>query len=132
MPDIATVQVSMPIAWLSQLQQLAQQRDRATSDLLQEAIAQYLGVPLPQREERLHQLEAEMVAIKRQLAGLNRQLSQGQQPTTVRAEILEVSGDRPAAPENWVDNGPNDEPDHYETDDEPDEILYDFLPPEER
>ncbi|MEM8637489.1 MAG: hypothetical protein AAGG51_01535 [Cyanobacteria bacterium P01_G01_bin.54] len=128
MPDLATVQVSVPIAWLSQLQQLAQQRDRATPDLLQEAIAQYLGVPLPQREERLHQLEAEMRQLKGQLAGLNRQLSQLQRPSPIMpdASVAIASGNgqgeiiaQPPEPENWID-------------DEPDEVLYDFLPLEER
>lgn len=132
MQNSATVQLQLPIAWLTKIQHLAEQRERSSEEVLQGAIAQYLGVPLPDQESRITQLEADIRALNRQIRQLSTTLSQIQLSaidTTVASspidaadmDTVETVRSQPSG--NWIDD---------DTDDEPDEVLYDFLPPEER
>ncbi|NEO88512.1 MAG: hypothetical protein F6J87_30425 [Spirulina sp. SIO3F2] len=125
MPDFATVQVAVPFAWLAKVEKLAQERDRSNQEILQAAIAQYLGVPLPNQDSRLGQLEAQVHALKTQLSQLNRTINHFQnQPQPASTPPLETPT-QPVPSGNWIDDDDDDV-------DEPDEVLLDFLPPEER
>lgn len=125
MPDFATIQVAVPFAWLSKVEKLAKVRDRSNQEILQAAIAQYLGVPLPDQDSRLGQLEAQVHALKTQLSQLNRTISQFQnQPQPASTPPLKEQT-QPVPSGNWIDEEDDDV-------DEPDEVLLDFLPPEER
>lgn len=125
MPDFATVQVAMPFAWLTKVDKLAQERDRSSQEILQAAIAQYLGVPLPNQDSRLGQLEADVQDLKTQLRQLNRTLSQQQQQSRSQSSAPKPKVlAEPTPSGNWIDDD--------EDVDEPDEVLLDFLPPEER
>lgn len=111
------VNLNLPLAWQEKLITLARSRDRDPDDLLLEAIAQYLGVPVPQQEQRLQKVETELVNLKQELQNLQRLFTQT--PMTARSATTDEHRTRVEVPpdDNWVD-------------DEPDEILTDFLSPE--
>jgi hypothetical protein len=106
----------IPQEWQAKIELLAKERKIEPNKIIYEALGQYLGENANTDDSRLNALEVEVTMLKRQLAELtilvkNRQsISSGMLP--------EVQ--------------PNAEDDDDFIEDEPDEILYDFLPPEER
>lgn len=106
----------IPQEWLAKIELLAKERKTEPNKIIYEALGRYLGENANTDDSRLNILEVELTMLKRQVAELtilvkNRQLS----PLGMSPEVQ-----------------PNVEDDDDFIEDEPDEILYDFLPPEER
>ncbi|MFB2893736.1 hypothetical protein ACE1CI_12560 [Aerosakkonemataceae cyanobacterium BLCC-F50] len=116
MGEKVRVGCKVPQEWLAKIELLAKERKTEPSKIIYEALAQYLGENANTDDSRLNALEVEVTMLKRQLAELTI-LVKNRQPSSL-AILPEVQ--------------PNADDDDDFVEDEPDEILYDFLPPEER
>ncbi|MFB2835950.1 hypothetical protein [Floridanema evergladense] len=116
MEEKVKVSCKIPQEWEAKIELLAKERKTQPSKIIYEALAQYLGENANTDDSRLNALEVEVTMLKRQIAELTI-LVRNRQPNSL-TKLPEV----PA----------NVEDDHDFIEDEPDEILYDFLPPEER
>jgi predicted transcriptional regulator len=126
-----TLSTKVPRSWGNKLEELAEQTGRSPTDLLREALAQYLGVEdqksadidrlgaieaelaaLNQKVAELEPYKTQMVAILTRLVVVERAVANNQHPgnitQTFSVEMQAIADD--------------------DIDDEPDEILIDFLP----
>jgi hypothetical protein len=106
--EIARLETTLPRPWLDRLQTLARDQGKSLEEVTREAIATYLG---------LSPLEMEIAALKLQIgeiAGLSTQIA----ALHLRLSRLEGRTLPPTPP------APMEE---EEYDDEPDEVLNDFL-----
>ncbi|MFB2936383.1 hypothetical protein ACE1B6_14125 [Aerosakkonemataceae cyanobacterium BLCC-F154] len=110
------VSCKIPQEWEAKIELLAKERKTQTSKIIYEALAQYLGENANTDDSRLNALEVEVTMLKRQLAELTILIKNQQPNSLVKLPKVQTNVD--------------DDDDFIE--DEPDEILYDFLPPEER
>ncbi|NEO26742.1 MAG: hypothetical protein F6K03_07555 [Kamptonema sp. SIO4C4] len=111
-------QITVPSQWRSKLEQLAKTRNTTVDRIGYEAIAQYLGETVESSETRLASLETQMSSLQKTLSQLN---------LTVASLQNQLITSSPASSPQ-----PPPDADTELLEDEPDEILYDFLPPEER
>jgi hypothetical protein len=108
--EIARLEIPLPRVWLDRLQSLAREQGKSIEEITREAIATYLGVSSLEME--IIDLKREMKAVSSlsmQISDLNRRLCQ------LEAGSLPI---RPIAVDSEDDG---------EYEDEPDEILNDFL-----
>jgi predicted transcriptional regulator len=126
----------VPQTWAKKLEVLAEQTGRSLTELVREAVAQYLGVEEQKYSEvKLEQVEAELVLLKQKVAELEPYKAQVA-TILMRLAVIEqaIAQDREpinisqtfSAATSWSANMQalvNDD-----IDDEPDEILIDFLP----
>ncbi|MDB9312825.1 hypothetical protein PN462_06905 [Spirulina sp. CS-785/01] len=94
-------------------------RNTTVDRLGYEAIAQYLGETVESSETRLASLETQMATLQKTLSQLNLTVA------SLQKQLI-----TPTPPQPSPQGKP--QPDAELLEDEPDEILYDFLPPEER
>lgn len=127
MTEKVTVNCQIPQNWKSKIERLAAERKKEVSQIIYEALAQYLGEDVEASNTRLLTLQAEVIVLQKQLAELNTTVKKMQQQLLVTTSPLSIS--HPYA-QNFKQFSPPEDEDLIE--DEPDEILYDFLPPEER
>jgi hypothetical protein len=106
----------IPQEWQAKIELLAKERKTVPNKIIYEALGQYLGENANTDDSRLNILEVEVTMLKRQLAELT-VLVKNRQPSSL-GKLVQVQSN-------------TDEDDDF-IEDEPDEILYDFLPPEER
>lgn len=106
----------IPQEWQEKIALLAKERKTEPNKIIYEALGQYLGENANTDDSRLNILEVELTMLKRQVAELAI-LLKNRQPSSLGMS-MKVQ--------------PNVEEDDDFVEDEPDEILYDFLPPEER
>jgi uncharacterized coiled-coil protein SlyX len=136
----ATISSTIPADWLQEIDQLCAAQNRSRSDWLYLLIAQALDKPDPgsllRLQRRIEQLEAQVAQahqvnhLRQQVQDLARKVDQLQArshslPEEPPVESLESSIEPPAPsapPAAWEDD----------LEDEPDEILYDFLEEAER
>lgn len=122
MQEKSKVSCEIPQKWRGKIERLAAERNIHQSQIIYEALAQYLGENANTNESLLNALEAEITILKRQVAGVTMLVTGLQKRSFGTNPPLEkLAQVQPRA----------DEDDDY-IEDEPDEILYDFLPPEER
>ncbi len=105
MSDLIKVHCEIPLLWKSKLERLAAERKIAPTDLMREAIATYLGEAIGPHTARLNALEAEVVALRGAVQSLTRPIAMAPQPPTPFSLHSALTDDE----------------------DEPDEVLYDFL-----
>lgn len=116
MGEKVKINCKIPQEWQAKIELLAKERKTQPSKIIYEALGRYLGENANTDDSRLNILEVEVTMLKRQVAELvilvkNRQISSLSMVTKAQQ---------------------NAEDDDDFIEDEPDEILYDFLPPEER
>ena len=116
MEEKVKVSCKIPQEWQAKIELLAKERKTQPNKIIYEALGQYLGENANTDDSRINVLEVEVTMLKRQVAELTI-LVRNRQPSSL-AKLPEVQ--------------PNVEDDDDFIEDEPDEILYDFLPPEER
>ncbi|MGC9526471.1 MAG: ribbon-helix-helix domain-containing protein [Limnospira sp.] len=128
-PDERTVNIAIPQEWAHRLQERSRQTGCPISELLREAVGQYLATDIPTSSPSPVELEL----LKREVSELRRQLFVLEK-TVPAFKLLES---RVAMLERRVGWGrvtpgsstaPAVDDDDEEIDDEPDEILTDFLP----
>lgn len=126
----------VPQEWVEQLETIAKQTGQSVNDLVREAIAQYLGVEkfsfsTPPDWERLN---AELTTYKTQLEELNQKIDDlstySQLVTTLQMRLTALEGRviQNNQDEAIVTSSPELDINEDDYDDEPDEILFDFLP----
>ncbi|MBE9227545.1 hypothetical protein IQ264_19125 [Phormidium sp. LEGE 05292] len=116
MGEKVKVSCKIPQEWQAKIELLAKERKTQPSKIFYEALGQYLGENANTDDSRLNVLEVEVTMLKRQLAELTIVVKNRQSSSLGMVEKFQ----------------PNTDEDDDFIEDEPDEILYDFLPPEER
>lgn len=120
MAEQSIVSCQMPQDWQAKIEQLAALRKQEPSQIIYEALAQYLGEDVNRNDSRLNALEAEAIALRASVSQLEITVKE----LHLRSPLVPSWNNSAAAPvEPLVEE---------EFLDEPDEILIDFLPPEER
>lgn len=109
----AQISLSLPIAWIARLHQISEAQGMTVTTLLEETIAQSFNLRETGQGEALARIEQRLLQMEQRLQ---------------RVELLRTFPTPPAPP---IASGPAMAEEEDWTD-EPDEILYDFLPPEER
>ncbi|MGA9379080.1 MAG: hypothetical protein WBV73_09955 [Phormidium sp.] len=126
MEEKVKVSCKIPQEWQAKIELLATERNTQPSKIIYEALGQYLGKNANTDDSRINVLEVEVTMLKRQvaeLAMLKRQI----------AELTMLANSWQSKPlRKSVEVRLNADEDDDLIEDEPDEILYDFLPPEER
>ena len=120
MAEKSIVSCQIPQNWKAKIEHLAAERKKDPSQIIFEALAQYLGENVNTNDTRLNALEAEVTTLRASLSQLERIVKELQ----MRSPLVPTWGNsaaasvEPLADEDFIE--------------EPDEILIDFLPPEER
>lgn len=120
---------TVPRAWVDRFEAIASQTGRSRDELVRAALGQYLGIDRDWAvtdDPELKALRTELEALRSETLRDRRQLH----ALTIRLNTFErlFSADKvaPASKEAIAPLFPDDD---EEIDDEPDEILFDFLPP---
>lgn len=120
MAEQSIVSCQIPQDWKAKIEQVAAQRKKDPSQIIFEALAQYLGEDVNTNDSRLNALETEVTALRASVSQLERTVKELQ----VRSPLVPTWNNsaaesvQPLVDEDFIE--------------EPDEILIDFLPPEER
>lgn len=130
-PEI-TVSCQVPIDWKEKIDRLAAERKKEPQQVIYEALALYLGEDARTTDKRFLVLETELTILQKEQMQLSTTVKNLQQKLQAAASMIGVPDSvlpilpctAKASPVQTIDD------DDYE--DEPDEILYDFLPPELR
>ncbi|HAX74399.1 MAG TPA: hypothetical protein DCY88_00815 [Cyanobacteria bacterium UBA11372] len=120
MTEKSIVSCQIPQDWKAKIEHLAKERKKEPSQIIFEALAQYLGEDVNKNDSRLNALEAEVTTLRAsisQLEGIVKEL-QMRSPLVPTWSNSAATSVEPLADEDFIE--------------EPDEILIDFLPPEER
>jgi Ribbon-helix-helix protein, copG family len=127
------LKTAVPQEWIKQLETLAKETECSVSELLRDAIAQYLNISEQPSSQTLDQLRTELNSFKLSLSQLTKKVnnisSNSHLLTTLsmRLEALEGIVAKNAFPANNAST-PSQLVDDDDDGDEPDEILSDFLP----
>ncbi len=131
MTEKATFTCQIPLAWKEKIEQIAATRNKRNEEIVQEAIAQYLGEDILNNENRLVALQAEVNTQQKELNQLSTTVKNLQQRLQAAATMISIPDPvSVVSPPKIAPVQLDDDDDLIE--DEPDEILYDFLPPELR
>jgi hypothetical protein len=128
------LEVQFPQEWVEQFEMLALQTGRTVSELVREAIAQYLGISEQPSSQRLEQLSAEFKTFQAELAELTQKVNAlsgySHLVTTLSVRLTTLEGMVAQSPPNQsIPSSSFQLIDEDEDDyDEPDEILTDFFP----
>lgn len=107
--------INFPQSWQKKIEEIAARRNRTSEEVVHEALAQYLGERTSTLHHRLQAVETDIQQLRATIQDLQQRL---QQAATVMT--FPISSPTPSTT--------SDEDEELE--DEPDEVLYDFLPPE--
>ncbi|MBD2181531.1 hypothetical protein [Aerosakkonema funiforme] len=133
MTEEVMVSCQIPQDWKRQIEQIAAQRKKQSAQIIYEAIAQYLGEDIQTVDNRLLALEKEMPTLQKEVTQLNTTVKNLQEKLQAAASIITISYPPSVnLPQNVQKSQPTDYNDDDFPDDEPDEILYGFLEPEDR
>ena len=127
MENNTVVSCEIPNHWQVKLDDLGNARGKSTSQIVYEAIALYLGEDVSTLDNRLIAMEEEVSRLNTSLEQLGSTVQNLQQKLVTAASIIGVTGTNSLGTNKVVESAPN--PDEEVWDDEPDEILYDFLEP---
>jgi outer membrane murein-binding lipoprotein Lpp len=133
--DEARLEANVPQAWIEQFETLAKQNGRSVCELVREALARYLGISGQQPATSLDRLSSELKTFKAELAELTQKVNALSEKsyliTTMSARLTTL--ERAIALDNSMQTTASTTPsqsmdaDDNDYDDEPDEILTDFL-----
>ncbi|MDB9515756.1 hypothetical protein PN466_02135 [Roseofilum reptotaenium CS-1145] len=113
------MQVNISSSWQEKIGKIASDRQKTSQEVVQEAIALYLGEVAANSGDRLVALEREVTLLKQTVNRLHTLV------TVMRQQQLSApSTQQTPISETVLMPEPDDD-----MDDEPDEILYDFLEP---
>lgn len=120
MAEKSIVSCQIPQDWKAKIEHLAAQRKKESSQIIFEALAQYLGEDVNTNDTRLNALETEVTTLRASISQLEGTIEKLQ----LRSPVVSTFSNSAAASVESLADG--------DFIDEPDEILIDFLPPEER
>jgi predicted transcriptional regulator len=121
MTEKSIVSCQIPQDWKVKIEHLAAERKKEPSQIIYEALAQYLGEDVNRNDSRLNALEAEVTALRGSISQLELIVKELQQ----RSHLVSTwSNSSAASVQPFTDEEFIEE--------EPDEISIDFLPLEER
>lgn len=136
MIEYSRISCQVPSAWKAKLERLATERHRAPEQIFYEAIAQYLGeTAVTEAAERdpMVMFSAEIAVLRQEVSSLRAMIQSATQPFLAQADQSNSSADISAAPAmRSTPSSSLTDDDWDEDEDEPDEILYDFLEPDRR
>jgi DNA repair ATPase RecN len=127
------LKTAVPQEWIKQLETLAKETGCSVSELLRDAIAQYLTISEQPSSQTLDQLRTELNTFKVSISQLTEKVngisSNSQLLTTLSMRLAALEGivAKNAFPANNAST-PSQLVDDDDDCDEPDEILSDFLP----
>lgn len=113
------IKLNLNPSWQEKIAQIASDRQKTSEEVVQEAIALYLGEVAANSGDRLLALEKEVALLKQTVNQLHTLI------TVMRQQQLKDTSSQKTAISETVFMPEIDE----DMDDEPDEILYDFLEP---
>lgn len=125
-----TVNCKIPSDWKKKIKRLAAERSQSSEEIIYEAIASYLGETTSKTNSRIDTLEKEVSLLHSTIAQLSSSIKKLQQQAIAAASTNNLYSTSATERQRTIAALEFDEDDGVE--DEPDEILYDFLPPEER
>ena len=128
MENKTVVNCEIPNHWQAKLDELGNARSKSTSQIVYEAIAIYLGEDVSTLDNRLIAMEEEVSRLNTSLEQLTSTVQNLQQKLVTAASIIGVV-ETNSLGKNYqvVESSSNSDEEPW--DDEPDEILYDFLEP---
>ncbi|MFB2970095.1 hypothetical protein ACE1CD_14055 [Aerosakkonema sp. BLCC-F183] len=131
MSENVMVNCQIPQDWKRQIEQIAAQRKKQSAQIIYEAIAQYLGEDIQTVDNRLLALEKEMPTLQKEITQLNATVKSLQERLHAATSTIAISD---PASVNLIKKVQQEYiySDENFPDDEPDEILYGFLEPEDR
>lgn len=122
------LETTIPQEWMDRFEDLAKQTGRSLTELIQEALAQYIGADLGARSpSQLEQFRSELAFLRQKVTELE-PYKERVEMLSVRLEAIEGKRSQAENKSTSSQNLPLDEADDDDFDDEPDEILTDFLP----
>lgn len=130
MTEKTTLTCQVPLTWKEKIERIAAARNKQNEEILQEAIAQYLGEDILNNENRLVALQAEVFNQQKELVQLGTTVKNLQQRLQAAATMISIPDPVSLVSPPKIAPVQSDDDDLIE--DEPDEILYAFLPPELR
>lgn len=126
MPENSMVSCPIPLDWQAKIEVLATQRRKSPEEIVYEAIAHYLGENALTSDNRLSALEVEVSSLHGLVAELSSTVKDLQQGLVTAASSISVAETKTVNPTQVLQKVDPDLDEDIE--DEPDEILYDFLP----
>ena len=128
MENKTVVNCEIPNHWQAKLDELGNARGKSTSQIVYEAIAIYLGEDVSTLDDRLIAMEEEVSRLNTSLEQLTSTVQNLQQKLVTAASIIgAVETNSLGNNYQLVESSSNSDEEAW--DDEPDEILYDFLEP---
>lgn len=128
MVDPSQISCDIPLQWKIKIEQIATARKKTSQEIAGEAIALYLGENNEIALTRIQQLEAEVFTLRQNLTQLTTTVHDLQQRLTTAASVMATS----PSPMTKKNTQPLTSFSDEEIEDEPDEILYDFLESKDR
>ena len=130
MSENPQVSCQVPPDWKAKIQHLAVLRGKTPEEIIYEALGQYLGEEQSSHENRFHTLEVEVSSLNTNIASLTSTVKDLQQRLATAASIISIPETNSITAPKMLLNVNS----MYQEDleDEPDEILYEFLDPKDR
>lgn len=128
---------TVPQEWIDRFEKLAKQRGHSVTEVVRDALAKYIGIDANSAKmfSQLEQCQTEIKLLKKKITELELYKTQIKD-LSIRLSCVEqnigkiqtqsINTNSKASSETWLIKDTIDEDDF---DDEPDEILTDFLPP---
>jgi predicted DNA-binding protein len=99
------VGVRVPIEWIQRLEAMVSSTGRNQSELLQEAIALYLGEPTPDTRNEIEKLRSRLDVIERKLQGLSISLGSPTIPEKARENPLQGASEKVPVQSSHLQDG---------------------------
>ena len=130
MSENPKVSCQVPPDWKAKIEGLAVLRGKTPEEIIYEALGQYLGEEQSTNENRFNNLEVEVSSLNTNIASLTSTVKDLQQRLVTAASIISIPETNSITPQQRLSNINS----LYQEDleDEPDEILYEFLDPKDR
>ena len=130
MSENTQVSCQVPFDWKAKIERLAVLRGKTPEEIIYEALGQYLGEEQSTNETRFNTLEVEVSSLNTNIASLTSTVKDLQQRLVTAASIISIPETNSIPVPKMLQNINS----MYQEDleDEPDEILYEFLDPKDR
>jgi predicted nuclease with TOPRIM domain len=132
MSENPQVSCQVPADWKAKIQHLAVLRGKTPEEIIYEALGQYLGEEQSSYENRFNRLEVEVSSLNTNIASLTSTVKDLQQRLIAAASIISIPETNSITVSKMIPNININSMYQEDLEDEPDEILYEFLDPKDR